>query len=223
MTATLLTSPLTKGERWTGAQSTWKWLGIVAMVLDHVGAVLLPDLEVLRLIGRIAFPIFALLIAVNVGVRMKSPKGYLRPLVVYGTVAIFPAALALPTTVVLNIMFTLLLGALTLAVMKGEVSRWWALTLLFAPVVDYGAFGVAAVVLLTLALQKNNYLALAGGVVALGIANGPLLSIVVIPLTLLLVLLWPLPGTLPRGPKKFFYIFYPAHLFVLGMIGLYLQ
>ena len=97
------------------------------------------------------------------------------------------------------------------------------LTLIFSPAVDYGAFGVAAIVLLTLALQKNNYLALAGGVVALRTANGPLLSIGVILLMLLLVLLWPLPGALPRGPKKYFYIFYPAHLFVLGMIGLYLQ
>ena len=38
---------------------TLKMIAIVAMLIDHIGAVLFPQIEILRIIGRIAFPIFA--------------------------------------------------------------------------------------------------------------------------------------------------------------------
>ena len=40
-----------------------KIIGMLAMVLDHVGAILLPNVKLLRIIGRLAFPIFAFMIA----------------------------------------------------------------------------------------------------------------------------------------------------------------
>ena len=36
-----------------------KIIAAIAMVLDHVGAEFFPQIEVLRIIGRLAFPIFA--------------------------------------------------------------------------------------------------------------------------------------------------------------------
>ncbi len=44
-----------------------KWIAIITMIIDHIGAVLYPvsqypDMAFLRIIGRIAFPIFAFLI-----------------------------------------------------------------------------------------------------------------------------------------------------------------
>ena len=38
---------------------TLKMIAVVAMLIDHIGAILLPQYEILRIIGRIAFPIFA--------------------------------------------------------------------------------------------------------------------------------------------------------------------
>ena len=38
---------------------------MVAMLLDHVGKVLLPQYPILQIIGRLAFPIFAFMIASN--------------------------------------------------------------------------------------------------------------------------------------------------------------
>ena len=39
-----------------------KWIAIITMTVDHVGAVLYPEFEFLRWIGRLAFPLFAYLL-----------------------------------------------------------------------------------------------------------------------------------------------------------------
>ena len=40
-----------------------KLIALITMTIDHVGMMLLPQLRILRAIGRIAFPIFAYMIA----------------------------------------------------------------------------------------------------------------------------------------------------------------
>ena len=50
-------------KRWGLSASTLKIIACIVMVIDHVGVFLFPDVEVLRYIGRIAFPIFAYFIA----------------------------------------------------------------------------------------------------------------------------------------------------------------
>ena len=40
-----------------------KLIGVVTMTMDHIGYILFPNLAVLRIIGRLAYPIFAYLIA----------------------------------------------------------------------------------------------------------------------------------------------------------------
>ncbi len=40
-----------------------KMIAALAMLIDHIGVILLPQLPVLRIIGRLAFPIFAFMIA----------------------------------------------------------------------------------------------------------------------------------------------------------------
>ncbi|MBQ8468474.1 MAG: hypothetical protein IJ542_01820 [Clostridia bacterium] len=40
-----------------------KIIALVAMTIDHVGVIMFPELEVLRMIGRIAFPLFAFFVA----------------------------------------------------------------------------------------------------------------------------------------------------------------
>jgi hypothetical protein len=50
-------------KSWGLSASTLKLLGCVFMLIDHVGLILLPDLLILRVIGRLAYPIFAYFIA----------------------------------------------------------------------------------------------------------------------------------------------------------------
>jgi hypothetical protein len=45
------------------SNSTLKIIACILMLIDHIGYHLFPDMEILRLIGRLSFPIFAFLIA----------------------------------------------------------------------------------------------------------------------------------------------------------------
>ncbi len=53
-----------------------KIIAAAAMLIDHIGAYLLPSVTVLRIIGRIAFPIFAFMIAEGCAYT-KNKKKYL--------------------------------------------------------------------------------------------------------------------------------------------------
>ena len=48
-----------------------KILAVVTMVIDHIGYYLFPDILGLRLVGRIAFPIFLFLVGVNGSFRWR--------------------------------------------------------------------------------------------------------------------------------------------------------
>ena len=39
-----------------------KLIALITMIIDHIGAILFPEIRLLRIIGRIAFPIYAYLI-----------------------------------------------------------------------------------------------------------------------------------------------------------------
>ncbi len=43
-----------------------KWIALVAMSIDHIGYMLYPELIELRIVGRLAFPIFAFLLAYSI-------------------------------------------------------------------------------------------------------------------------------------------------------------
>lgn len=66
-----------------------KIIGIITMTIDHIGAYLLPGVEILRIIGRLAFPIFAYMIAEGC-THTKNRKKYLCTLVLVA--ALYQAA-----------------------------------------------------------------------------------------------------------------------------------
>src|SRR5690625_4919974 len=73
-------------------QELLRWLAITCMVIDHVGAIFLDraDAQPLRAIGRVAWPLFAYLLAYNVALRRVPPAKYLP------TLATFTLACQLP-------------------------------------------------------------------------------------------------------------------------------
>ena len=126
-----------------------KGLAAATMVVDHVGVVLLPQLWLLRCVGRLAFPIYAFFLAQ--GFRYtKSRARYLARLAGFALLSEIPfdymvygQAFAWQGQ---NVMFTLALALLALACL--EKGGWWmagAVACCLAAEAlrtDYGSFGV---------------------------------------------------------------------------------
>ena len=62
-------------KRYGLSQEGLKLVACVTMLMDHIGAVLLPQYLFLRYIGRIAFPIYCFLLAEGVHYT-NNPKKY---------------------------------------------------------------------------------------------------------------------------------------------------
>lgn len=212
-----------------------KLLALVCMTIDHVGLFLLPRYTVLRVIGRLAFPIFAWMIAE--GCRHTRSMGkYLGTILLVGL--LYQAEfICLVGSLKMNIMITFSLSVglcwlLKLAekdkiflglALTGVVAAWCITDVL--PVylekakfgIDYGFFGVLLPVLLYLARDKRKQLVFTGIMLALlalwtkwpvqwaGLLAVPLLALY----------------NGDRGKRKIkwlFYIYYPAHLTVLWIL-----
>lgn len=53
-----------------------KLLAMIAMTVDHTGAILFPSNEILRLVGRLSFPIYCVLLSEGF-IHTSSRKRYL--------------------------------------------------------------------------------------------------------------------------------------------------
>ena len=85
-----------------------KVFAIIAMIIDHIGYYLYPELEVLRRIGRFAFPIFLFLVGFN-GKYTWSRKVFYSALIVQ---CVMRAMLFYtgPRSFTFNILFSILLA-----------------------------------------------------------------------------------------------------------------
>lgn len=210
-------------------QNALKWLAMATMLVDHVGALLVPEAVWLRVVGRVAWPLFALLVAVNLGARGVPVRRYLPRLAVW----------AVPSQLVfllagwpeLNILVTLALGVIVWGVVRGELSRWWLGGLALAPWTQYGVFGVLLVPLLAAAVRRRRWPLAALGLLALLLSQGSFfwafaaaLAVACAGAVLAIVAavgrdLWRRHArtwlTVPRVPRQLGYAFYPAHLLLL--------
>lgn len=87
-----------------------KIIAVLTMLIDHVGLFLFPNIIVLRLIGRISFPIFAYHIAVGFN-NTSSINRYLKRLLIFALISQIPYSIAIGG---FNIFFVLLLGLLVI-------------------------------------------------------------------------------------------------------------
>ncbi len=155
---------------------TLKWIAIVTMVIDHTGFVCYKWLGwsdsylLLRRIGRIAFPIFAVLLAEGFR-HTRNRRDYLRNLLIFSVVSEIPYDLALTgwrtrndtqnvfCTLFLGLLVLLALHALSIRCERGPILRFLFLPLSLIPVAagmlladllrtDYAAWGVLLIVLI---------------------------------------------------------------------------
>ena len=210
-----------------------KWIAIATMTVDHVGAVLFPDLEVLRFVGRFSFPLFAYLLVLGAE-NTRNIRNYFIRLLVFAFVSQVPFFLAIGTEPfeLFNIFFTLACGLAFLHFFR--TNSLFTLVPIFVALIlplDYGIYGIAIIGCMYM-LRANTKFGVAGLVIINALFLVPwhnqFLSIAAIPLVVLhnrgsLILTEGIPAKLsiPLWRKYFFYVYYPLHLIILYVISLY--
>lgn len=211
-----------------------KWIAIIAMTIDHIGTFILDqEYPVLNYIGRIAFPMFAIIMAYNLArprsseAESKAIIGAIKRLLLFGLIASVPYHLLTNEELPLNIMFTLALAAVVILTIKTGAensSRAYRYTLYFSAhavfllcsiFVEYSFHGVALIVSAWLFFRYSSVLGLLGIIaITLGLAtlNNNYYAMLALPL---LASSYFIEVKIPRTPKYFFYAYYPAHLTVI--------
>lgn len=198
-----------------------KLLAMLAMTADHIGAVFFPEIPLLRWIGRLAMPMLCFFI--GEGLRhTRSPRRYLLRLTGFALLSELPFDLAFYGGIEWghqNVYFTLALGLLALWAIQSRGMEGWLLALTAALAAellgcDYGMYGVLLILLLDrFHRARSEQLA---GAALLNLAFFGLqtqtLSLIALPL------LWLYNGKRGRDDRRLFYLYYPAHLCVLGIL-----
>lgn len=198
-----------------------KLLAMLAMTVDHIGAVFFPEIPLLRWIGRLAMPVLCFFI--GEGLRhTRSPRRYLLRLTGFALLSELPFDLAFYGGIEWghqNVYFTLALGLLALWAIQSRGMEGWLLALTAALAAellgcDYGMYGVLLILLLDrFHRARSEQLA---GAALLNLAFFGLqtqtLSLIALPL------LWLYNGKRGRDDRRLFYLYYPAHLCVLGIL-----
>lgn len=203
-----------------------KWIAIITMVIDHVGAILFPQYEIFRYIGRIAFPLFAFLL-VEGYVHTSNVKKYMLRLLAFALISEIPFDIAMYSQPFYwghqNIFWTLMLGLVVLYLVERLPNRLLGFIAGVALMVvaqlvntDYAAGGVILIFVLYYFREKQwlKYVLMAI-IFLLGFGSTQLFGLIAV-----------LPMMLYNGQrgkhsmKYFFYVFYPAHLIVIQLIWL---
>jgi hypothetical protein len=211
------------------AQDVFKLAAIISMILDHIGALLLPDVSILRIIGRFAMPAFALLLGYNLAQRHVPTKRLIGPLLVFGLLAQPIYALASGTTHG-NILFAFALGVLIVAVWRElesqPVARIVIVTLLATASLftEYPLMATLLVVLSERLMTRVTGFNLMAWMFCALAANvfHPSALVGLLPL-LLLFALHRVGGSRLLTWRWFGYTFYPAHLGLLLILKSWLN
>lgn len=217
-----------------------KLIAAALMLTDHVGSILLPEVLALRCIGRLAFPLFAFFIAEGYA-RTRDFWKYLLRMAVFAAIAELPFDLTGGSVWDPDRQNVLLTFCIALLALRGldELRRWdGAVRYLGAAAVlaagfaagellrtDYGGWGVVTVALLQLC--RDGKYAKLWLLLAMAAVNGLGMGSLTMPVfggempiqifaVAALPVIWLYNGQAgPKGLRRAFYVFYPAHLLVL--------
>lgn len=212
-------------------QEGLKILACVTMLIDHIGVVLLPW-NVLRVIGRLAFPIYCFLLAEGIHHTHDSKK--------YGLRLLFGVLLAeIPFDLLFfghltwahsSVMVTLFLGFLY-GMSSRQVRQLGHKILLVLPFMiladllsaDYGGWGVAmmAMFMLTREHPKKHLIQIVALILLCWMIGGISIQLFAVVALIPIFCYSGRKCASIRWVQWAFYMFYPVHLVVLLWIGMF--
>ena len=211
-----------------------KLIAIITMFIDHMGVILFPQHILFRIIGRIAFPLFAYQIGIGYA-HTKSFTKYILRLLLFGiAIQLFYICSVYFFNVSqdpwhFNIFFTLTLGLLAVHLYNKKEHAFLLVLLFFIAgslsmlkpfgvTLDYGIYGV--LLILVLYIEKDlRRLAVYVAILSFIFGNFSSGNIQIYCVLSMLFIAFPLSLKI-RIPGYVFYIFYPAHLVLLYAIGM---
>lgn len=211
-----------------------KMIACITMVLDHIKYVYEPSTNfITEYFGRMSFPLFAFLLTEGY-VHTSNLKKYAERFIIFGIISQIPFMIFrtyVGEYLMLNIMFTLLLGLMAITIYDKLDDKYIAIVLVALMVllgkilsVDYGAYGVLLIFILY--IFRDNKILLTISYIAvillhyylrncLNIDN--IYTIIFNILPIFIILLY--NGKQGRKLKYVFYLFYPVHLVIIDLIG----
>lgn len=131
------------------SSSMIKAIAITAMIIDHVGAVLFPHMIILRIIGRIALPLFAWQLSISLD-KTHNPRKLLTRILLFALISQVPYAILFGSR--LNIFFSFTLSVMTLILYKknkfaGYLALFLSIIMSQALNIEYGWYAIMMVFL----------------------------------------------------------------------------
>lgn len=206
----------------SGSVEAVKWLALVLMTGDHINWFLLDSsLPLLYELGRLAFPLFALVVAYNLARPGADYWRAARRLALFGVIALVPHwyLTNVDGLAFLNVFFTFALAAAIMGLINA--GRYELAAVVFTVgglAVEYVWLGVALTLCAWWYFRSGSRYAMAAAVGALAslvMVNGnhwALFSVLVVFLA---------SASTSRIPRHrwAFYAYYPAHLVVLALLA----
>lgn len=202
---------------------TLKMIAIFSMLIDHVGAVFFPEQVLFRVIGRLAFPIFAYLL-VEGFFYTHDIKRYMYGIGILALLSEIPFDLTANGVILefghQNVFFTLFIGLVMMYFLLKTAGRGQMIvvSLLFFLIADalradYG--GVGVLMILCFYLFREDML---WKVISVVFVNVALMGGIQMFAVFALLPIYLHNGKQGRRMKWFFYGFYPVHLLILFLV-----
>lgn len=210
-----------------------KIIALISMIIDHYGAIFYDGVDLYRIIGRIAFPIYCFLL-VEGYTHTSNVKKYARRLFFFAIVSELPFDLAFYGKLEFqhqNIFFTLLIGLILMYLLDNregkhnynKVTLWLAAgTLAMFAYVDYNFVGIIYILAFYYTKDYPNPKRIYRVAIIIFLTNLIAVGLKQQFALLALPIIYFYNGQL--GPKsKFlqglFYVAYPLHLFIFYLIN----
>lgn len=206
-----------------------KMIALTTMIIDHTGIVFFPDDMHLRIIGRIAFILYAFMLAEGAHYTRNIDK-YIIRLFIWAIISEIPFDLAIHSKIFdwskQNIFFLLFLAVLSLKYYKRTGNIFYkiiiiCITMAVAHILklDYSWYGIA--VIYTFYILKNlNAKYFATGILSLLGSIKIFAFQLFAPIGFIPILLY--NGKIGKPTGRIYYSYYALHLLVFGMIKAYL-